>query len=102
MGPSPVESVVHPGLQSSHSLSLSFSLSLRGHLKSFGVTHKIQEFNCGLTEDRFKGETRLEGSSYNSESIIIVAALSVSLSLSLPSLPHVPTSEICYCYICSI
>ena len=51
---------------------LSHHLSLRGHLKSFGVTHKIQEFNCGLIEDRFKGETRLEGSSYNSESIIIL------------------------------
>ena len=50
---------------------LSHHLSLRGHLKSFGVTHKIQEFNCELIEDRFKGATRLEGSSYNSESIII-------------------------------
>ena len=51
---------------------LSHHLSLRGHLKYFGVTYKIQEFNFGLIEDRFKGETDLEGSSYNSESIIIL------------------------------
>ena len=51
---------------------LSHHLSLRGHFKSFGVTHEIQEFNCGLIKDRFKGATRLEGSSYNSESIIIL------------------------------
>ena len=51
---------------------LSHHLPLRGHLKSFGATHKIQEFNYGLIEDRFKGATRLEGSSYNSESIIIL------------------------------
>ena len=47
-------------------------LSLRRHLKSFGATHKIQEFNYELIEDRFKGATRLEGSSYKSESIIIL------------------------------